>query len=196
MLAKIVAENWLTAKAVVGFWPANSDGDDIVLFGDKARKFPIATLHTLRQQMPREQGRPNLALADFIAPKGTPDFIGGFAVTAGLAEEAHVKAFEAAHDDYNAILLRALADRLAEAFAERLHERVRREFWAYAPDENLANDQLIAETYRGIRPEAGYPAPPDHTEKATIFKLLDAENTAGVNLTESYAMWPGSSVSG
>jgi len=196
MLAKIVEENWLTAKAVVGFWPANSDSDDIVLFGDKARKFPIATLHTLRQQMPREQGRPNLALADFIAPKGTPDFIGGFAVTAGLGEEPHVKAFEAAHDDYNAILLRALADRLAEAFAERLHERVRREFWAYAPDENLANDQLIAETYRGIRPAPGYPAQPDHTEKGTLFKLLDAEARAGIKLTESYAMWPGSSVSG
>jgi 5-methyltetrahydrofolate--homocysteine methyltransferase len=196
MLAKIVEENWLTAKAVVGFWPANSDGDDLVLFGDKARKFPIATLHTLRQQMPREQGRPNLALADFIAPKGTPDFIGGFAVTAGLGEEPHVKAFEAAHDDYNAILLRALADRLAEAFAERLHERVRKEFWAYAPDENLANDQLVAESYRGIRPAPGYPAQPDHTEKGTLFKLLDAEARAGIKLTESFAMWPGSSVSG
>jgi len=196
MLAKIVEENWLTAKAVVGFWPANSESDDIVLFGDKARKFPIATLHTLRQQMPREQGRPNLALADFIAPKGTPDFIGGFAVTAGLGEEAHVKAFEASHDDYNAILLRALADRLAEAFAERLHERVRKEFWAYAPDENLANDQLVAESYRGIRPAPGYPAQPDHTEKGTLFKLLDAEARAGIKLTESYAMWPGSSVSG
>ena len=196
MLQKIVEENWLTAKAVVGFWPANSDGDDIVLFGDKARKFPIANLHTLRQQMPREQDRANLALADFIAPKGTPDFIGGFAVTAGLGEEVHVKAFEASHDDYNAILLRALADRLAEAFAERMHERVRREFWAYAPDENLANDQLIAESYRGIRPAPGYPAQPDHTEKGTLFKLLDAEARAGIKLTESFAMWPGSSVSG
>jgi 5-methyltetrahydrofolate--homocysteine methyltransferase len=196
MLAKIVDEKWLTASAVVGFWPANSEGDDIVLFGDKARKFPIATLHTLRQQMPREMGRANIALADLIAPKGTPDFIGGFAVTAGLGEEPHIKAFEAAHDDYSAILLRALADRLAEAFAERLHERVRKEFWGYAPDENLPNDQLIAETYRGIRPAPGYPAQPDHTEKGTLFKLLDAEARAGIKLTESFAMWPGSSVSG
>jgi 5-methyltetrahydrofolate--homocysteine methyltransferase len=196
MLAKIVDEKWLTASAVAGFWPANSEGDDIVLFGDKARKFPLATLHTLRQQMPREMGRPNMALADFIGPKGVPDFIGGFAVTAGLGEETHIKAFEAAHDDYSAILLRALADRLAEAFAERMHERVRKEFWGYAPDENLANDALIAETYRGIRPAPGYPAQPDHTEKGTLFKLLDAEARAGIKLTESYAMWPGSSVSG
>jgi 5-methyltetrahydrofolate--homocysteine methyltransferase len=196
MLAKIIDENWLTAKAVVGFWPANADGDDIVVFGDKARKFPLATLRTLRQQMVREEGRPNLALADFVAPGGTADFIGGFAVTAGLGEDAHVKAFEAAHDDYNAILLRALADRFAEAFAERMHERVRRELWAYAPEENLANDQLIAETYRGIRPAPGYPAQPDHTEKGTLFHLLDAEARAGIRLTESFAMWPGSSVSG
>jgi 5-methyltetrahydrofolate--homocysteine methyltransferase len=196
MLAKIVDENWLTANAVVGFWPANSETDDIVLFGDKARKFPLATLHTLRQQMPREAGRPNMALADFIAPSGTPDFIGGFAVTAGLGEEVHVKAFEASHDDYNAILLRALADRLAEAFAERMHERVRRELWAYALEENLTNDQLIAESYRGIRPAPGYPAQPDHTEKGTLFKLLDAEDRAGIRLTESFAMWPASSVSG
>jgi 5-methyltetrahydrofolate--homocysteine methyltransferase len=196
MLEKIVAEKWLTAKAAVGFWPANSQGDDILVYGDKARKFPIATLHTLRQQMPREQGRPNMALADFIAPKGVPDFIGGFAVTSGLGEEDHVKRFEAGHDDYSAILLRALADRLAEAFAERLHERVRKELWAYAPDENLANDQLIAETYRGIRPAPGYPAQPDHTEKGALFKLLDAEARAGITLTESFAMWPGSSVSG
>jgi 5-methyltetrahydrofolate--homocysteine methyltransferase len=196
MLAKIVEEKWLTAQAVVGFWPANAVEDDIVLFGDKARKFPLATLHTLRQQMHREAGRPNMALADFIGPKGVPDFIGGFAVTAGLGEQAHIKVFEAAHDDYSAILLRALADRLAEAFAERMHERVRREFWAYAPDENLTNDQLVAETYRGIRPAPGYPAQPDHTEKGTLFKLLDTEARAGIKLTESYAMWPGSSVSG
>ncbi|HTT98694.1 MAG TPA: methionine synthase [Rhizomicrobium sp.] len=196
MLVKIVAEKWLTAQAVVGFWPANAVEDDVVLFGDKARKFPLATLHTLRQQMHREAGRPNMALADFIGPKGVPDFIGGFAVTAGLGEDAHIKAFEAAHDDYSAILLRALADRLAEAFAERMHERVRREFWAYAPDEALTNEQLITEAYRGIRPAPGYPAQPDHTEKGTLFKLLDAEARAGIKLTESYAMWPGSSVSG
>ncbi len=196
MLAKIAEEKWLTAQAVVGFWPANAIDDDIVLFGDKARKFPLATLHTLRQQMHREAGRPNMALADFIGPKGVPDFIGGFAVTAGLGEDTHIKAFEGAHDDYSAILLRALADRLAEAFAERMHERVRREFWAYAPNENLNNDALIAESYRGIRPAPGYPAQPDHTEKGTLFKLLDAEARAGIRLTESYAMWPGSSVSG
>ncbi len=196
MLEKIVAENWLTAKAAVGFWPANAEGDDILVFGDKARKFPIATLHTLRQQMPREAGRANLALADFVAPRGTADFIGGFAVTAGLGEEAHIKRFEDGHDDYSAILLRALADRLAEAFAERLHERVRKELWGYAPDEHLGNDELIKEAYRGIRPAPGYPAQPDHSEKGTLFKLLDAEARAGIRLTESFAMWPGSSVSG
>jgi 5-methyltetrahydrofolate--homocysteine methyltransferase len=146
--------------------------------------------------MSRENNRPNLALADFIAPAGVADYIGGFVVTAGHGEEAHIKRFEADKDDYSAILLRALADRLAEAFAERLHERVRREFWAYAPDENLANDQLIAEAYRGIRPAPGYPAQPEHSEKGTLFKLLDAEARAGVKLTESFAMWPGSSVSG
>jgi 5-methyltetrahydrofolate--homocysteine methyltransferase len=196
MLERIVAEKWLTANAVVGFWPANAEGDDIVLFGDKARKFPLATLHTLRQQMIREQGRPNLALADYVGPRGVAALIGGFAVTAGLGEETQIKAFEAAHDDYSAILLRALADRLAEAFAERLHERVRREFWAYAPEEHFSNEQLIAESYRGIRPAPGYPAQPDHTEKGTLFKLLDAEARASIKLTESFAMWPGSSVSG
>jgi len=196
MLKKIVAEKWLTARASVGFWPANSETDDIVLFGDKARKFPLATLHTLRQQMSRENDRPNLALADFIAPHGVADYIGGFVVTAGIGEESHIKRFESEKDDYSAILLRALADRLAEAFAERMHERVRREFWAYAPEENLTNAQLIAEAYRGIRPAPGYPAQPEHTEKGTLFKLLDAEARAGVTLTESFAMWPGSSVSG
>ncbi|MDE2134436.1 MAG: methionine synthase [Alphaproteobacteria bacterium] len=197
MLVKIVEEKWLTARAAFGFFPANAQGDDdIAVFGDKARKSPIATLHTLRQQMARDGGKPNLALADFIAPPGVADFIGGFVVTAGHGEEAHVKRLEAAHDDYSAILLRALADRLAEAFAECLHERVRREFWAYAPDENLSSDQLIAASYRGIRPAPGYPAQPEHSEKSTLFKLLDAEARAGVKLTESFAMWPGSSVSG
>jgi 5-methyltetrahydrofolate--homocysteine methyltransferase len=196
MLAKIVDEKWLTARAAFGFFPANAQDDDILVFGDKARRSPIATLHTLRQQMSRDSNKPNLALADFVAPKGTDDTIGGFVVTTGHGEEAQVKRFEAAHDDYSAILLRALADRLAEAFAERLHERVRREFWAYAPDENLSGTQLIAEAYRGIRPAPGYPAQPEHTEKGTLFKLLDAEARAGVKLTESFAMWPGSSVSG
>jgi 5-methyltetrahydrofolate--homocysteine methyltransferase len=153
-------------------------------------------LHTLRQQMAREPGRPNLALSDFIAPVGVEDYIGGFVVTAGIGEDKHIKKFEAAKDDYSAIMLRALADRLAEAFAERMHERVRKDYWGYAPDENLANDQLIKEAYRGIRPAPGYPAQPEHSEKGTLFKLLDAEHKIGVTLTESYAMWPGSSVSG
>jgi 5-methyltetrahydrofolate--homocysteine methyltransferase len=196
MLKRIVDEKWLTARAVVGFWPANSEGDDILIYGDKARKFPIHTLHTIRQQMSRDGGKPNLALSDFIAPKGTPDYIGGFAVTTGHGEDAHIKRFEADKDDYSAILLRALADRLAEAFAEHMHARVRRELWAYAPDENLTNEELIAEGYRGIRPAPGYPAQPDHTEKGALFQLLDAEAKAGVKLTESFAMWPGSSVSG
>jgi 5-methyltetrahydrofolate--homocysteine methyltransferase len=196
MLKMIADEKWLTARAAVGFFPANSEGDDILVYGDKARKFPIETLHTLRQQMARESGRANMALADFIAPKGIADYIGGFVVTAGHGEGAHIARFEADKDDYSAILLRALADRLAEAFAERMHERVRREFWGYAPEENLANEALIAEKYRGIRPAPGYPAQPDHTEKGTLFKLLDAETRAGVTLTESYAMLPGSSVSG
>jgi 5-methyltetrahydrofolate--homocysteine methyltransferase len=197
MLKRIVDEKWITARAVVGFFPANSIGeDDIAIFGDKARKFPIHTLHTLRQQMSRENDRANLALADFVAPKGTDDYIGAFVVTAGIGEEAHIKRFKNAHDDYSAILLSALADRLAEAFAEHLHERVRRDFWGYAPDEAFSNEELIAEKYRGIRPAPGYPAQPEHSEKATLFKLLDAEAKIGVKLTESYAMWPGSSVSG
>jgi len=201
MLKKIIDEKWVTARAVIGFFPANSVGDDdIQIFGDKARKFPIHTLHTLRQQMARENNRPNMALADFIAPSkdngGTPDYIGAFVVTAGIGEDVRVKAFKDGHDDYSAILLSALADRLAEAFAERLHERVRREFWGYAPDEALSNEDLVAEKYRGIRPAPGYPAQPEHSEKATLFQMLDAEHKIGVKLTESYAMWPGSSVSG
>ncbi|HEX2759216.1 MAG TPA: vitamin B12 dependent-methionine synthase activation domain-containing protein, partial [Rhizomicrobium sp.] len=195
MLKKIINEKWLTARAVIGFWPANSSDDDILVYGDKARKFPIQTLHTLRQQMAREQGRPNLALSDFIAPDGE-DYIGGFAVTAGIGEEKHLQAFRDAKDDYSAILLSALADRLAEAFAERMHEKVRKEYWGYASDENLSNDELIKEAYAGIRPAPGYPAQPEHSEKATLFKLLDAEHKVGIKLTESYAMWPGSSVSG
>ena len=197
MLKKIVDGKWLTAKAVVGFWPANADGDDIVVYGDKARKFPIHRLHTIRQQMNRESNKPNQALADFIAPIGKgEDFIGGFAVTSGHGEDEHIKRFEAEKDDYSAILLRALADRLAEAFAEHMHERVRREFWGYSPNENYTNAELIKEEYRGIRPAPGYPAQPDHTEKGALFKLLDAEAKAGIKLTESYAMWPGSAVSG
>ncbi len=198
MLRKIVEERWLTPRGVIGFWPAASEDDDILLFADETRGKEFAVLHTLRQQMSRESEKPNLALADFVAPRaaGVADFIGGFVVTAGHGEEEHIRRFEADKDDYSAILLRALADRLAEAFAERLHERVRREFWGYAPDEHLSSGEMIAEAYRGIRPAPGYPAQPDHTEKATLFSLLDAERRAGVTLTESFAMWPGSSVSG
>jgi 5-methyltetrahydrofolate--homocysteine methyltransferase len=199
MLEKIIEGKWLQASAVIGFWPANQSPDtvdDIVIYGDKARKFPVQMLHTLRQQMAREAGRPNLALSDFIAPVGVEDYIGGFVVTAGLGEDKHIKRFEAAKDDYSAILLRALADRLAEAFAERMHEMVRHNYWGYAADERLSNEALIKEEYRGIRPAPGYPAQPEHSEKATLFKLLDATDKIGVQLTESYAMWPGSSVSG
>ena len=193
MLKKIIAEKWLRPKAVVGFWPAAREGDDIALFADDARKERTATLFTLRQQLSRRDGKPNLALADFIGPS---DYIGGFVVTAGVEDEAIAKRFEHANDDYSSILVKALADRLAEAFAEAMHARVRRELWAYAAEEAFAPEALIAEPYRGIRPAPGYPAQPDHTEKATLFRLLDAERTIGVKLTESFAMWPASSVSG
>ena len=191
MLAQIVGEKWLTARGVIGFWQANAVGDDIVLDNG-------AVLHCLRQQADKPPGRPNLCLSDFIAPKasGKTDYIGAFAVQTGGTIDEKVKAYEAAFDDYSAILLKSLADRLAEAFAERMHQRVRTEFWGYSSDENLANDKLIEESYRGIRPAPGYPACPDHTEKRTIFKLLDAEKNAGMTLTESYAMWPASAVSG
>lgn len=198
MLKLIVDEKWFTAKATIGFWPANAEGEDIRLYADESRVTPIATLHTLRQQLEKREGRFNAALSDFIAPgsSGVPDYIGAFVVTAGIGEDVIADRFKNANDDYSSILCKALADRLAEAFAERMHERVRKELWAYAPDEDISTDDLILEKYQGIRPAPGYPAQPDHTEKATIFKLLDAENTAGVTLTESYAMWPGSSVSG
>jgi 5-methyltetrahydrofolate--homocysteine methyltransferase len=198
MLKQMIAEKWFRASAVIGFWPANSNGDDILVFGDEKRTKPIATLHTLRQQLARREGRANVALADFIAPKdsGLRDYIGAFAVTAGLGEEAVVNRFKHANDDYSAIMAKALADRLAEALAERMHQRARCEFWAYAPDETLRTHELIAEQYRGIRPAPGYPAQPDHTEKATLFNLLDGERAIGVKLTESFAMWPGASVCG
>jgi 5-methyltetrahydrofolate--homocysteine methyltransferase len=198
MLQQIAAERWLRANAVIGLWPANSERDDILVFADEARRTPAAVLHTLRQQLPRREGRANVALADFVAPRasGLADYIGAFAVTAGIGEEAVVERFKHANDDYSAIMAKALADRLAEALAERLHQRVRKEFWAYAPDERFANDELIAEKYRGIRPAPGYPAQPDHSEKATLFKLLDSQRQLGVRLTESFAMWPGASVCG
>jgi len=198
MLERVVDERWLEARALIGFWPANTDVDDIVLFKDDRRRERLTVLHTLRQQMPRRDARLNLALADFVAPLATkvPDYVGGFVVTAGVGEEQKSAALKGANNDYDAILLKALADRLAEAFAERMHQRVRKEFWAYAPDEQLSNAELIEENYQGIRPAPGYPAQPDHTEKATLFRLLDAEKEIDVKLTESFAMWPGASVAG
>ena len=194
MLAKIVDERWLTAKAVFGLWPANSIGDDVELTVDGRSE----RLHFLRQQVDKPVERPDFCLADFIAPKdsGRQDWIGMFAVTAGIGIDAHVARFEADHDDYNAILLKALADRLAEALAERLHQRVRTEFWGYVADETLDNEALIAEKYIGIRPAPGYPACPEHSEKATLFRLLDAGSHAGMSLTESFAMLPTAAVSG
>jgi len=196
MLDRIVAERWLTARAVIGFWRAAQVGDDTEVYGEDGRK--LAVLRHLRQQADKPADRPDFSLGDFIAPKeaGKQDWVGAFAVTAGIGIEEHVARFEAAHDDYSSILLKALADRLAEAFAERMHQRVRREFWGYAPDEALDNEALIDEKYRGIRPAPGYPACPDHTEKSTLFKLLDATANAGIELTEGYAMYPTAAVSG
>ena len=192
MLNEIIDNQWLTAKAVIGFWEANSNEDDIALPTEGVH------LHHLRQQNQKAPGQPNFCLSDNIAPasSGKKDYIGGFAVTAGIGIEAHVARFEKDHDDYNAILLKALADRLAEAFAERMHERVRKEFWAYDTAENLDNQQLIAEDYRGIRPAPGYPACPDHTEKATLWQLLEPDKNIGLTITESFAMYPTAAVSG
>jgi 5-methyltetrahydrofolate--homocysteine methyltransferase len=198
LLDRIVREKILTARARFAFYPAASRGDDILLYRDETRQDVLSTVHTLRQQSKKSGDRPNIAMADFVAPleSGVPDFIGMFAVTTGHGLEPLVAEFQAGHDDYNAILAKALADRLAEAFAERLHQRVRQEFWGYAPAENLDNDGLIHEKYQGVRPAPGYPACPDHTEKQTIFDLLQAEREAGIKLTESMAMWPGAAVSG
>ena len=197
MLDKMIAEKWVTAKAVIGFWPAARDGDDIIVYEDDTRNAELARLHTLRQQMLRTNNRPNFALADYIQPiGGKPDYIGGFAVTSGHGEDEIAKKFEADGDDYSSIMSKALADRLAEAFAERMHQLVRTELWGYEPNEALDNDALINEEFTGIRPAPGYPAQPDHTEKGTLFELLDAEKTIGLTLTESFAMWPGAAVSG
>jgi 5-methyltetrahydrofolate--homocysteine methyltransferase len=198
MLDRIVTERLLAARGVIGFWPAASAGDDIEVFTDESRSTRRTLVHTLRQQMTKSAGRPNLALADYVAPgdSGRPDYLGGFAVTAGHGLDELVSGFERANDDYSAILAKALADRLAEAFAERLHERVRREFWGYVPDEALSNEDLVREAYQGIRPAPGYPACPDHTGKRTLFELLDAEARTGIQLTESYAMMPAAAVSG
>ena len=198
MLERIISEKWLTANGVIGLWPANADGDDIIVYKDENRDKEAARFYTLRQQMQRQNDRPNSALADFVAPLATSvkDYIGGFAVTAGIGEEARAKAFNEAGDDYAKILISALSDRLAEAFAELMHARIRREIWGYAAEETLNNHELIEEKYRGIRPAPGYPAQPDHTEKETLFNLLEATKHTGIKLTESYAMWPGASVSG
>ena len=198
MLNRVIAEGWLTANARFGIFPAASVGDDIVVYSDESRSEVRATLHTLRQQGRHRAGVPNKANADFIAPAGCgiPDWIGAFAVTAGLGTTEKVMEFKAAHDDYSAILLEALADRLAEAFAEFLHAQVRTKIWGYAPDETLTNDDLIAERYAGVRPAPGYPSCPDHTEKQTLWSLLDVYDEAGIELTEGMAMWPGASVSG
>jgi 5-methyltetrahydrofolate--homocysteine methyltransferase len=198
MLKRIVAENWLHASGVIGLFPANRVDDDIEIYTDETRSTVAMTYHALRQQMEKPPGRPNMCLADFIAPKGSgvKDYIGAFAVTAGLDMDERVAAYEKAFDDYNAILLKALADRFAEAFAECMHARVRREFWGYAADEQLSDEELIDEKYRGIRPAPGYPACPEHSEKAGLFALLHATENTGMQLTESYAMLPASSVSG
>ena len=198
MLKKIVEQKWLSANAVIGLFPANAVGDDIEIYTDQSRNKVAMTYHCLRQQTVKPTGRPNRSLADFIAPKetGIQDFIGAFAVGAGFGIDERVKAFEDANDDYSAIVLKALADRLAEAFAEHMHMRVRREFWGYAKDENLANEQMIAEEYQGIRPAPGYPACPDHTEKGPLFEILNAQENAGIIITESYAMVPTAAVSG
>ncbi len=198
MLDTLIKEKWLTANGVIGFFPANAVGDDIEVYTDDTRTEVLTTLRNLRQQGEHRDGIPNRSLGDFIAPKetGLADYIGAFAVTAGLGSAEKITEFKADHDDYSAILLESLADRLAEAFAERMHQRVRTELWAYQPDEELDNEALIAERYRGIRPAPGYPACPEHTEKATLFKLLDATERTGIELTESMAMWPGAAVSG
>lgn len=198
MLQQIVDEQWLTAKAVFGFYPANRVGDDIEIYTDESRTETIDTFHHLRQQAEKKRGGANNCLSDFIASKdsGVADYIGFFAVTAGIGIDEHIAAFEAEHDDYKAIMLKALADRLAEAFAETLHEMVRKQAWGYAPDENFDNDDLIRERYQGIRPAAGYPACPDHTEKGNIWALLKPDETIGLNITESFAMTPTAAVSG
>jgi 5-methyltetrahydrofolate--homocysteine methyltransferase len=198
VLQKMQQEKWVQANAVIGFFPANSVGDDIEIYADESRAEVVATFRMLRQQSRKASGKANLCLADFVAPKssGISDYLGGFAVTSGIGLDTRVQAFEAKHDEYNSILVKALADRLAEAFAEYMHARVRKELWGYQPDEMLTNDDLIAEKYIGIRPAPGYPACPDHTEKPLLFSLLEAPLRAQMVLTENFAMLPAASVSG
>jgi 5-methyltetrahydrofolate--homocysteine methyltransferase len=199
MLQQIIDKKWLTARAVIGFFPANATpDDDIEIYTDDTRNQILTTLHNLRQQLEKPPGKANRCLTDFVAPKATglADYIGGFALTTGIGIDEHIARFEAEHDDYRAIMLKALADRLAEAFAECLHQQVRKAFWGYATDEDLSQDELVKEIYKGIRPAAGYPACPDHTEKDILWELLDAERNAGISLTESKAMLPTAAVSG
>jgi len=198
MLDRIVKGRWLTASGTFGLWPANAVGDDIEIYADEHGERVIGTWHNLRQQNEKPAGNPNQCLADFVAPKdsGVRDHVGAFAVTAGIGIDAKVKEFEAQHDDYSAIMLKALADRLAEAFAERLHGHVRESVWGYAGLEHLTNQELIRESYAGIRPAPRYPACPDHSQKPELFRLLNAGQNAGISLTESFAMMPTSAVSG
>jgi len=198
MLKRMIAGRWVRARAVIGLFPANSVDEDIEVYADESRTAPLYSLHHLRQQKPKPGGQPHYSLADFVAPKtsGVPDWIGAFAVTAGLGLDEKVRELESRHDDYGSIMVKALADRLAEALAERIHERVRREFWGYAPEERFTGDELVREEYRGIRPAPGYPACPDHSEKGTLWKMLDVERSAGIALTDSFAMTPAASVSG
>ena len=198
MITKIVKEGWITANAVISFWPANSNKDDIEIYKDESRKEVCSVLYTLRQQMSKGSGKANLALSDFIGPKDKKirDYIGAFAVTAGIDMEKKSSEFKKNNDDYGSIMLSAICDRFAEAFAERLHERVRKEFWGYAEDEKLNSQDLISEQYQGIRPAPGYPACPDHSEKSSLFQLLDVEKNTGIKLTENFAMWPAASICG
>ena len=198
MLDTMIKEKWLTANGVIGFFPANAVGDDIEVYTDETRTEVLTRLHNLRQQGEHRSGIPNRSLGDYIAPKdtGLADYVGAFAVTTGLGIGVKIDEFKAANDDYSAILLESLADRLAEAFAERMHQRVRKEFWGFQPDEQLDNEELIEEKYTGIRPAPGYPACPEHTEKLTLWELMDVQERTGIMLTESMAMWPGAAVSG
>jgi 5-methyltetrahydrofolate--homocysteine methyltransferase len=198
MLKQIIEEKWFKPKAVIGFWQANSIGDDIILYTDDKREKQLNVMHGLRQQMAKRAGKANMCISDFIAPieTGIKDYLGGFVVTAGPEEEKIADRFAKENDDYKSIMVKAIADRFAESLAERLHQRVRKEFWGYAGDENIADVDLLSEKYRGIRPAPGYPCQPDHTEKTALFDLLDATKQIGVELTDSFAMWPGSSISG
>ena len=198
MLDQIIKEKWLTANAVFGLWPANSKDNEIEIYTDSSKGEVLATQYCLRQQTKKSAKAHNMSLADFIAPvnSGKEDYIGGFVVTTGLNIEKKLKEFEADHDDYSSIMLKALADRLAEAFAEYLHQFVRDNYWGYDKNKTFSNEELIKEKYRGIRPAPGYPACPDHTEKTTLFEMLDATKITGVSLTESLAMMPAASVSG